>query len=63
MIGGVIGYSTRAPNCDSIHEFWEKLCNKTDLVEKTRRYPLGYHGLPNRAGHLKNIDEFDSMFF
>eukprot|EP01038_Epipyxis_sp_PR26KG_P009638 gene9638-12977_t len=59
----ITGYSGRFPNADSVLEFYDALKNKKDLVGDSKRYPLGYHGLPDRAGHLKTIDKFDSNFF
>lgn len=59
----ITGYSIRCPDANSIPELYEKLRNKQDLVSQSKRYPSGYHGLPDRAGHLKEIDKFDSQFF
>lgn len=59
----ITGYSGRFPDANSIPELYNKLVNKQDLVSQSKRYPLGYHGLPDRAGHLKEIDRFDAQFF
>lgn len=61
----ITGYSGKFPNSGDIHEFWEKLRSGTDLVGPSKRYPPGYLGLPNRAGHLNDdvIDRFDMSFF
>jgi acyl transferase domain-containing protein/NADPH:quinone reductase-like Zn-dependent oxidoreductase/NAD(P)-dependent dehydrogenase (short-subunit alcohol dehydrogenase family) len=59
----ISGYSGRFPDCDNVHQLFQKLYNKEDCVSASKRYPSGYLGLPNRAGHLNEIDKFDNMFF
>lgn len=59
----ISGYSGRFPDCSDINSLLEKLKTKTDCVGTSKRYPKGYLGLPDRAGHLPTIDKFDSLFF
>jgi len=50
----IIGYSLRAPNRSSVHEFAEALKDGKDLTTSDTRYPNGLHGLPPRQGRLKD---------
>lgn len=59
----ITGYSGRFPEADSIQEFYALLAAKKNLATTPKRYPLGYHGLPDLAGHLNTVDRFDSKFF
>jgi len=59
----ITGYSLRAPNSNSVLEFYEALRDKKDLTGPSRRYPPGYLNLPTRAGTLPEIDRFDNEFF
>ena len=59
----ITGYSGRFPDCPDIPTLYNKLRNKEDCVSESKRYPKGYYDLPLRAGHLLDIDKFDSEFF
>ena len=59
----ISGYSGRFPDCPDVQTLLHKLQTKQDCVSASKRYPKGYHGLPERAGHLLDIDRFDSVFF
>lgn len=59
----ISGYSGRFPDCTDVPALLHKLRTKQDCVSKSKRYPKGYLGLPDRAGHLLEIDKFDSLFF
>jgi len=59
----ISGFSGRFPNCPDIPSLFDKLLKGEDCVSTSRRYPEGYLGLPSRAGHLVEIDKFDSLFF
>ena len=59
----ISGYSLRAPKSSNPTEFYSNLANKIDMVDVSLRYPQGYLGLPDRAGHLSNLDQFDNSFF
>ncbi len=59
----ISGYSGRFPDCSDIQTLLYKLRSKMDCVSDSKRYPKGYLGLPDRAGHLPVIDKFDSLFF
>ena len=60
----ISGYSGRFPDSPDIHALFENLSLKRDCVSQSKRYPKGYLGLPDRAGHLSNrIDAFDQTFF
>jgi fatty acid synthase len=59
----ISGFSGRFPNCPDVPSLFDKLLNGLDCVDVSKRYPEGYLGLPSRAGHLVEIDKFDSLFF
>jgi acyl transferase domain-containing protein/NADPH:quinone reductase-like Zn-dependent oxidoreductase/aryl carrier-like protein len=59
----ITGYSGRFPDADNVHELYDALRDKRDLISEAKRYPPEYHGLPARAGHLKTINKFDNKFF
>lgn len=59
----ISGYSGRFPDCPDVQTLLSKLRSKTDCVSESKRYPKGYLGLPDRAGHLPIIEKFDSLFF
>ena len=59
----ISGYSGRFPDCENIKALFSKLSKGEDCVGLSKRYPPGYLGLPDRAGHLNEIDKFDSTFF
>lgn len=59
----ISGYSGRFPDSENVKVLFDNLQNKTDCVSKSKRYPEGYLGLPNRAGHMPEIDKFDNLFF
>ena len=59
----ISGYSGRFPDCENVKALFSNLSNKTDCVNQSKRYPEGYLGLPNRAGHMPEIDKFDNLFF
>jgi fatty acid synthase len=59
----ISGYSGRFPDCNDVPSLFDKLVNNKDCVSETKRYPKGYLDLPDRAGHLLEIDKFDSSFF
>ena len=57
------GYSLKAPSSNNVKEFLHNLENKIDMTSETKRYPLGYKGLPPRTGTLPDIEHFDKDFF
>jgi 3-oxoacyl-(acyl-carrier-protein) synthase/NADPH:quinone reductase-like Zn-dependent oxidoreductase/malonyl CoA-acyl carrier protein transacylase len=60
----ISGYSGRFPDSPDIHALFENLSLKRDCVSQSKRYPKGYLGLPDRAGHVSNrLDAFDQTFF
>ena len=59
----ITGYSVRAPNSDSLYDFYENLNNGVDMRTLSRRYPETYRNLPLFNGTLKTIDKFDNLFF
>ena len=59
----ISGYSGRFPDNPDIPSLFNALQHKQDCVSSSKRYPEGYLGLPNRAGHLIEIDKFDNLFF
>jgi len=60
----ISGISGRYPDCDSITEFWEKLVQGIELSSiDDRRWPLGFHSLPKRAGKIRDINKCDYEFF
>ena len=59
----ITGFSGRFPDCSNIPELYNKLKNKQDCVSISKRYPDKYLQLPSRAGHMKDIEKFDAMFF
>ena len=61
----IVGYSLRAPNCSSVHEFAEALKLGQDLTTSDTRYPCGLHGLPPRQGRIRDedLEEMNPAFF
>jgi acyl transferase domain-containing protein len=61
----IVGYSLRAPNASSVHEFAEALKEGRDLTTSDTRYPCGLHGLPPRQGRISDEDlmEMNPVFF
>ena len=59
----ISGYSGRFPDCPDVQSLYRRLRNGDDCVGPSKRTPDGYLGLPSRAGHLLDIDRFDSRFF
>ena len=61
----IIGMSCRFPKANSLHEFWENLCNEIDCLE---RFDLSDDDLEKKnyvpvRGILSDIESFDSNFF
>ena len=54
----ISGYSGRFPNCPTIPLLFNRLLNGEDCINLSKRYPIGYLDLPDRAGHLIEIDKF-----
>lgn len=59
----ISGYSGRFPNSNNVESLFNNLKDKRDCVSDSKRYPKGYLDLPDRAGHLNEIDKFDNLFF
>lgn len=60
----ISGFSGRLPESSTIEEFKDQLFEGIDLVtDDERRWPRGLHGLPARAGKLKDLTSFDATFF
>ena len=59
----ISGYSLRAPESNSVQEFYNNLSMQKDMTTPSRRYPEGYLGLPPRTGTIPTIDRFDQDFF
>ena len=38
----ITGYSGRFPDANDIHELYDKLNRKQDLISQSKRYPPGY---------------------
>lgn len=61
VISGVAG---RFPDCLNIDQFKDNLYNKVDMItESDGRWPVGYIGLPPKAGNVPEVDKFDAAFF
>ena len=59
----ISGYSGRFPNSNDVQSLFRNLKEKRDCVGESKRYPKGYLDLPDRAGHITEIDKFDNLFF
>ncbi|KAJ8049572.1 Fatty acid synthase [Holothuria leucospilota] len=58
------GMSGRLPESDDLHEFWDHLMNKDNLVKRNfRRWDSEFLKLPGGSGLLKDISRFDASFF
>ncbi|XP_077528047.1 fatty acid synthase-like [Haemaphysalis longicornis] len=60
----ISGFSARFPQADSLSEFGEKLYRGDDFVtDDGSRWPLGFMGLPDRMGTIRDLSKFDAQFF
>jgi polyketide synthase PksM len=68
----IIGMSGRYAKANSVYELWDYLASGTDLIEEVTRWDLSQHfvaattegnGYCGHGGFLKDIDQFDPLFF
>ncbi|KAH9365944.1 hypothetical protein HPB48_022217 [Haemaphysalis longicornis] len=60
----ISGFSARFPQADSLSEFGEKLYRGDDFVtDDGSRWPLGFMGLPDHMGTIRDLSKFDAQFF
>ncbi|KAG5306378.1 FAS synthase, partial [Pseudoatta argentina] len=60
----ITGISGRLPESSNIEEFKENLMKGIDMVtDDERRWPSGFHGLPDRIAKIKDLTSFDASFF
>ncbi|EDV19161.1 uncharacterized protein TRIADDRAFT_34034 [Trichoplax adhaerens] len=60
----IAGISCRLPESNNVSEFWQHLIEGEDMItEDDRRWTPGMFGLPKRHGKLKDIENFDAIFF
>ncbi|RWS05359.1 fatty acid synthase-like protein, partial [Dinothrombium tinctorium] len=60
----ISGISGRYPKADNIEELWNNLINGKEMyIADDSRWPVGYVGLPQLSGNLKDITKVDADFF
>ncbi|XP_051173749.1 fatty acid synthase-like [Leptopilina boulardi] len=60
----ISGISGKFPNCESINELQMNLFKKIDCVSDSKsRWNYEHPNIPPRIGVMKQIDEFDAIFF
>ena len=61
VISGIAG---RYPDSSSIQEFWDNLCNGSELSTiDDQRWAVGLMNLPERTGKVPDVEKFDAEFF
>ncbi len=60
----ICGLACRMPESPSASALWTNLVSGRDMVTvDSRRWPVGYGGLPARSGKIDGLDRFDAVFF